>query len=150
MDSQKNLSHSSLICSAAPPRRSRWRPGISRFFCLGRRASSLDEVNAARGGLDGGDGRPEVGTSGIPLRPCASKSVRGTKGANECPLRPGLLHTCNPGSAVVHTLEVGGRVDDIAGGKDIDPGENVLAISTTVIALIHHGRHNCYCSTVAS
>lgn len=29
----------------------------------------MDEVNAARGGLDGGEGRPEEGTSGIPLRP---------------------------------------------------------------------------------
>lgn len=69
MDSQKNLSHSSLIESAAPPRRPGQRPEISRFFCLGRMASSLDEVSAARGGLVGGEGIPEEGTSGIPLGP---------------------------------------------------------------------------------
>lgn len=71
MDSQKNLSHSSLIESAAPPRRPRRRPGISRFLLLGKRASSLDEVSAARGGLVGGEGSPEEGTSGIPLGPWA-------------------------------------------------------------------------------
>lgn len=40
-----------------------------RFLGLGCRASSLDDVMAARGGLDGGDGSPEMGTSGIPLGP---------------------------------------------------------------------------------
>lgn len=50
----------------------------------------MDEVNAARGGLVGGEGRPEVGTSGIPLRPCS------------------------PGSAVVDALELGSRVDNVA------------------------------------
>ena len=39
------------------------------FLALGWRASSLLDVNAARGGLDGGDGKPEIGTSGIPLGP---------------------------------------------------------------------------------
>jgi hypothetical protein len=106
MGSQKNLSHSSLIDSAAPPRRPRRRPGISRFF-LGRRASSLDEVSAARGGLVGGEGSPEEGTSGIPLGPC------------------------NPRRAVVEALEVGSRVDDVARGKDINPLGSVLAVITT-------------------
>jgi len=69
----------------------------------------LDEVNAARGGLDGGEGRPEVGTSGIPLRPC------------------------DPRSAVVEALEVGPRADNVAGGKDVDTGSQLLAIITTVI-----------------
>lgn len=75
MVSQKNLSHSSLIRSVAPPRRPRaalwWvvpLPLVLRLG-LGVTASSLDEVNAARGGLDGGDGSPEIGTSGIPLGP---------------------------------------------------------------------------------
>jgi hypothetical protein len=66
----------------------------------------LDEVSAARGGLVGGEGTPEVGTSGIPLRPC------------------------DPGSAVVEAFEVGGRVDDVAGGKDVDPLGDVLAVIT--------------------
>lgn len=42
-------------------------------------------------------------------------------------------HTCDPRSAVVEALEVGGRVDNVAGGKDIDAGSQVLAIITTVI-----------------
>jgi hypothetical protein len=104
MDSQKNLSHSSLIDSAAPPRR--LRPVLFRFF-LGNRATSLDEVNAARGGLVGGEGIPEEGTSGIPLGPCG------------------------PGSAVVEALERGERrVDNVGGGKDIDLLGSVLAVIT--------------------
>jgi len=86
MVSQKNLSHSSLIWSVAPPRRLRLVVVESvalRFLDFGCRASSLEEVIAARGGLDGGDGRPEIGTSGIPLGPCS------------------------PGSAVVETLQRG-------------------------------------------
>lgn len=78
----------------------------------------MDEVNAARGGLEGGEGRPEEGTSGIPLGPC------------------------DPRSAVVEALEVRGRVNDVAGGKDIDTGSQVLAIITTVIyTLVTHWRH---------
>lgn len=122
MDSQKNLSHSSLIESAAPPRLARRRPGNSRFLVvLGKRASSLDEVSAARGGLVGGDGIPDEGTSGIPLGPC------------------------NPGSAVVDALELGGGgVDNVARGKDIDLLVNALAVITTVIiGLGFHWRH-CY------
>jgi hypothetical protein len=74
---------------------------------LGRRASSLDEVSAARGGLVGGEGSPEEGTSGIPLGPCS------------------------PGSAVVDALEVGGSVDNVAGGKDVDALDKILAIVIT-------------------
>lgn len=81
----------------------------------------MDEVNAARGGLDGGEGRPEEGTSGIPLRPC------------------------DPRSAVVEALEVGGRVNNVAGGKDVDTGSQLLAIITTVIyTLVTHWRHCCW------
>lgn len=76
MISQKSLSHSSLMRSVAPPRRERDAlleplPLVLRLG-LGVRASSLDGVIAARGGLDGGDGRPEIGTSGIPLGPCGT------------------------------------------------------------------------------
>ena len=38
-------------------------------FALGASASRLDEVMAARGGLEDGEGSPEEGTSGIPLGP---------------------------------------------------------------------------------
>lgn len=69
----------------------------------------MDEVSAAKGGLNGGDGSPEVWTSGIPLRPC------------------------DPRSAVVEALEVGGRVDHVARGKDVDLGGNALAVVTTTI-----------------
>lgn len=80
----------------------------------------MDEVNAARGGLEGGEGRPEEGTSGIPLRPC------------------------DPRSAVVEALEVGGRVNDVARGKDVDTSGQLLAIITTVIyTLVTHWRHCC-------
>lgn len=136
MDSQKNLSHSSLIESAAPPRRARRRPGISRFLLLGRRASSLDEVSAARGGLVGGEGRPEEGTSGIPLGPCKESAT--CDGFDERRRE----RTCNPGSAVVEALEVGDRVDDVARGKDIDLLGNGLAVITTVIQILgFHWRH---------
>lgn len=67
------------------------------------------EFNAARGGLVGGEGRPEVGTSGIPLGPCS------------------------PGSAVVDALELGGGIDNVAGGKDVHPGSSVLAVITTTL-----------------
>lgn len=117
MDSQKNLSHSSLIESAAPPRRPRRRPGISRFLLLGRRASSFDEVSAARGGLVGGEGRPEEGTSGIPLGPG------------------------NPGSAVVEALEADSGINNVARGKDVDLLENDLAVVTTTIITFVHWRH---------
>lgn len=61
---------------------------------------------AARGGLDGGDGSPEIGTSGIPLCPCSQ------------------------GSAVVEALQRGRRADDVATGEDV--GLTVdLAIVTT-------------------
>jgi hypothetical protein len=83
-------------------------------------ASSFDDVMAARGGLDGGDGSPEEGTSGIPL----------------CP--------ANAGSAVVETLQGRDRVDEVAAGKDADIAVDGLAIIiTTTILLVFHWRH-CY------
>ena len=90
-----------------------------RFLDFGCRASSLEEVNAARGGLDGGDGRPEIGTSGIPLGPCS------------------------PGSAVVESLQRGRRVDDVAAGEDVDLTGNSLAIITPItgITTVFHWRH---------
>jgi hypothetical protein len=67
-------------------------------------------VRAARGGLDGGDGSPVEGTSGIPLGPC------------------------EPRSAVVEALQRGrGRVDNVAAGEDIGLAGKVLAIITTTM-----------------
>lgn len=74
---------------------------------------------AARGGLDGGDGRPEEGTSGIPLGPC------------------------NPRSAVVKALQRAVRVNKVAAGKDVGLLDNDLAIVITTVIIIggFHGRH---------
>lgn len=134
-----------------PPRRSGRRPGLSRFLFLGRRASLLDEVNAARGGLVGGEGSPELGTSGMPLRPC-----RGSQhSASDACIRILELEreqmriwesgrTCGPRSAVVEALEAGSRIDDVARGKDVDTGGDFLTVVTTTIRiLVIHGRH-CY------
>ena len=73
----------------------------------------MAELSAARGGLVGGEGRPEEGTSGIPLGPGG------------------------PGSAVVEALEGGNRVDKVAGGKDVDLVDSVLAVITTPITGLH-------------
>ena len=120
------------------------------FLDLGCRASSLLEVNAARGGLDGGDGKPEIGTSGIPLGPYVGTMsvvyydtiiwirIGGKKGK-----RRGKRRTCGPGSAVVETLQRGRRVDDVAAGEDVNLTGNYLAIITTTIriTLVFHWRH---------
>ncbi len=89
-------------------------------FALGVRASWLVDVMAARG-LEGGEGSPEEGTSGIPL----------------CP--------GNRRSAVVEALQRGsGRIDEVAAGKDIGLANNVLAITTTpIIIVLFHWRHDC-------
>jgi len=122
MVSQKNLSHSSLIWSVAPPRRRlrlAWLALLARLLDgFGWRASSLEAVRAARGGLEGGEGNPEMGTSGIPLGPG------------------------NPGSAVVKALEGSLRVDDVATGEDVDLGGQDLAVTTTTgIGIVFHWRH---------
>ena len=78
-----------------------------RRLALGVSASWFDEVIAARGGLEGGDGRPELGTSGIPLGPW------------------------NPGSAVVEALQGRGGVDDVAADEDVRLSDRGLAITTT-------------------
>lgn len=77
---------------------------------------------AARGGLEGGDGSPVEGTSGIPLGPC------------------------DAGSAVVEALQRGIRgIDDVAAGEDFGPAGGVLAIviTTGVIIIVFRGRHFC-------
>jgi len=94
------------------------------FFALGVSASWFVDVMAARGGLEGGDGSPVEGTSGIPLGPC------------------------DAGSAVVEALERGDRsVDEIAAGEDIGLAGNVLAVMITtavIIIVLFHGRHFCW------
>lgn len=92
---------------------------------FGVSASWLVDVIAARGGLDGGDGSPVEGTSGIPLGPC------------------------DPGSAVVEALERGDRgVDEVAAGEDVglavSGGGNFLAVvitTTVIITGLFHWRH---------
>lgn len=75
---------------------------------LGNTVSSLVAEMAARGGLDGGEGNPEEGTSGIPLCPGERRS------------------------AVVEALELGGSVvDHVAAGKDVGLADGTLAIATT-------------------
>jgi len=105
------------------PFRPLWLP-VARddddFFALGVSASWLVDVMAARGGLEGGDGSPVEGTSGIPLGPCSA------------------------GSAVVEPLERGDRrIDEVAAGEDVGLSGNLLAIMiTTVIVIdVFHGRH---------
>jgi hypothetical protein len=79
-------------------------------LALGVSASWLVVVRAARGGLDGGDGSPVEGTSGIPLGPC------------------------EPRGAVVQASERGrGRVDNVAAGEDIGLADNALAVITTTM-----------------
>ena len=94
-----------------------WRADLA----LGVSASSLVAVMAARGGLEGGDGSPVEGTSGIPLCPCGARS------------------------AVVQALKRGGRgVDDVAAGEDVGLSGHVLArviTTTTMIGIGFHGRH---------
>lgn len=80
---------------------------------------------AARGGLDGGDGSPVEGTSGIPLGPCG------------------------PRSAVVEAGERSGRgVDEVAAGEDVglavsSGGGNFLAVAiiTPTVITLFHWRH---------
>lgn len=170
MVSQKNLSHSSLMRDVAPPRL-RWGeprpPGPALLFdvdwtrrCLdlGVTASLLSDVMAARGGLVGGDGSPEEGTSGIPLCPCGKESQQddgveldGLLSQTEMNRRGRAgwelgLRTRNAGSAVVKSLEGrSGIVDEVAAGKDIRlTGSGHLAVTTiTVIRFLFHCRHCC-------
>lgn len=99
-------------------------PRVVDFFALGVSASWLVDVMAARGGLEGGDGSPVEGTSGIPLGPC------------------------NAGSAVVEPLERGvQRVDEVAAGEDVGLAGSVLAVvitTTVIIIALFHGRHCCW------
>lgn len=70
----------------------------------------MADVKAARGGLDGGEGRPEEGTSGIPL----------------CPV--------SPGSGVMESGQHRRAIDDIGRGEDDSTTCDHLA--TTITTLI--------------
>lgn len=84
-------------------------------------ASSLADVRAARGGLDGGEGSPEEGTSGIPLCPVGARS------------------------GVVKALQHGRRVYDVAASEDIRSAQDSLAVAmtaTTISTIVgFHWRH---------
>ena len=90
MFSQKSLSHSPDMVYAAPSLRLLRLISLSycRFGFLAISASSLADVRAARGGLDGGVRYPEP-TSGIPLGPAGA------------------------GSGVMEACEARGVVDDV-------------------------------------
>lgn len=55
-----------------------------------------------------------------------------------------MQHTCGPGSAVVEALEGRDRVDEVAGGKDVDPVDSVLAVITTPITRLHTNWRHCF------
>jgi len=123
MISQKSLSHSSWMVYAAPSLRLFLLPPLSRFLdelVLEMNASSLAEVRAARGGLDGGEGIPEgfPRTSGKPPYPTG------------------------PGSAVVKARQLGRRIDDVAASKDIGLTSDSLAIAI-ITSMVVTGRHCC-------
>jgi hypothetical protein len=98
---------------------------------------------AARGGLEGGDGRPVDGTSGIPLCPYSTfrqhqlhtfyikRSDRVMRG----------LHTCGNGRAVQEASEAPCSVDEVAGGEDVGAAcrgdASVLAVITGIGGIGH-------------
>lgn len=104
---------------AAPSLRPVLLPSLSRFrvWFLEMSASSLAEVSAARGGLDGGDEIPEL-TSGIPLCPAGA------------------------GSGVVETGERRRAVDDVRRGENVGLTAYTLALTiTTTMTLVFTGSH---------
>jgi len=119
MFSQKSLSHSSRMAYAAPSLRLFVLPLTSRFFDeLLVSASSLADVKAARGGLDGGEINPER-TSGIPLCPAGA------------------------GSGVVESREARRGIDDIAAGEDVGLSTNHLAATITTTSTVFHTWRHC-------
>jgi len=119
MVSQKSLSHSSRMVYAAPSLRLFLMPSLSRFLELvwGVSASSLAEVRAARGGLDGGEGIPEA-TSGIPLCPAGA------------------------GSGVVETRKSRRAVDAVRRGENVGLTAYTLAVTITrTMTLVFTGSH---------
>lgn len=103
-------------------------------------ASSLAEVKAARGGLDGGDGNPEEPTSGIPLCPCTvvSRQLR---------VRGEGTRTAGAGSGVMEAGETGRGVYDVRTGEDAGLAAYELAIAITRMVFDCTGSH---CSSLAT
>ena len=112
-------------------------------------ASSLAEVRAARGGLDGGEGIPER-TSGIPLCPWRKIDVsmdylisgsllqwkRGQRRTG-----PGK-HTAGAGSGVMEASEAGRHIYDVGTGEDSSLTTSSLAMTiTTTMAVVIIGSH---------
>lgn len=79
-------------------------------------ASSLAEVNAARGGDDGGDISPEL-TSGIPLCPAGE------------------------GSGVMEASEAGRSVYGVAAGEHCGLTTDSLAMTSTTMTVVFTGSH---------
>jgi hypothetical protein len=126
MVSQKSLSHSSRMRYAAPPLLLLFLPSDSRFLVpelLGSEmsASSLADVRAARGGLDGGEGIPEIPR---------------TSGKPQCP--------AGPGSGVVEARETSRGVDAVGRGENAGGAAYALAIAiTTIMIVVFAGSHCC-------
>ena len=84
-------------------------------------ASSLAEVSAARGGLDGGEGIPEIPR---------------TSGKPQCP--------AGPGSGIVESRETVRGVDAVCRGENAGRAAYTLAIAiTTTMIVIFAGSHRC-------
>jgi hypothetical protein len=103
-------------------------------------ASSLAVVKAARGGLEGGESHRSLWrTSGKPLCPYIwidvsvySNNSQGWIDAAGWTKK----RTAGPGSGVMETSQIHGRVDDVATGEDVGLRTHNLAIAITTGTLI--------------
>lgn len=119
MVSQKSLSHSTRMLNAAPSLRLFLLPSNSRFLFvfLEMSASSLADVSAARGGLEGGDSQGFPRTSGKPLCPAGA------------------------GSGVMKSSQTRRGIDYVAAGEDVGLTDLAIAITTITMTVGFTGRH---------
>jgi hypothetical protein len=103
-------------------------------------ASSLADVRAARGGLDGGEGSPWFPrTSGIPLSPYILVSELFSSGESG-----GVrIRTAGAGSGVVEASETRRGVYAVGRGENVGLASDSLAIAitTTMSVVCTTGRH---------
>jgi hypothetical protein len=111
---------------AAPPLLLLFLPSDSRLFVpelldLEMSASSLADVRAARGGLDGGEGIPEIPR---------------TSGKPQCP--------AGPGSGVVEAGETSRDVDAVSRGENAGSTAYTLAIAITTTMIVGFAGSHCF------